>query len=144
MIRLREPRPAEPALFAAWERAERPYPWNEAHFLSSVDSRVEKLLVLESGGVACGFAAVHLLGDDAHLLNLMVDPARRRQGLGGRLLSDLLGWFREKGARRVTLDVDPGNRAAVALYGGAGFELLERRPRSYPGGEDALVMRKTL
>jgi ribosomal-protein-alanine N-acetyltransferase len=101
-------------------------------------------LVLDSGGVASGFAAIHLLNDEAHLLNLMVDPALRRQGIGSQVLRDLFDWLKEAGARTLTLDVDPANRAAVSLYEGAGFVVLERRSRSYPGGEDALVMRKAL
>jgi ribosomal protein S18 acetylase RimI-like enzyme len=44
----------------------------------------------------------------------------------------------------LVLDVDPANAAAVALYNKTGFEIVERRARSYPRGEDALIMRKHL
>ena len=140
---LRAMGPDEAALLASWERAERPYPWTEQHFRET--SAWRGVAVAEDPAVGLsGFAALRVVEDEAHLLNLMVNPALRRKGRGGSLLQKVMIWAKTAGASRVLLDVDPANSAAVSLYRAAGFETLERRPRSYPRGEDALIMRKFL
>ena len=42
------------------------------------------------------------------------------------------------------LEVRAGNVAAQQLYGAAGFMQDGRRPRYYPDGEDALLLRRPL
>lgn len=55
------------------------------------------------------------------LLNVVTDPAQRRQGLAGRLLATALSWFDENGASHAALQVEADNVAAIALYLRAGF-----------------------
>jgi mycothiol synthase len=51
-----------------------------------------------------------------------VDPDYRGRGLGRQLLSAGLSYLQGKGLRRVDLTVDSENKAALTLYGAAGFE----------------------
>jgi ribosomal-protein-alanine N-acetyltransferase len=75
-----------------------------------------------------------------HILNVAVDPAFRRQGLGQRLLEYALEYSRRLGASRVELEVRTGNEAAIALYQKHGFEIRELVPCYYSNGEDAFLM----
>ncbi|MFI5100857.1 MAG: GNAT family N-acetyltransferase [Actinomycetes bacterium] len=50
-----------------------------------------------------------------------VEPASRRQGLGGVILRGLAGWAQERDARCCYLQVAADNAPALALYAGAGF-----------------------
>lgn len=53
---------------------------------------------------------------DGELQYLYVAPQHRRQGVAGGLLARLAGWFAERGASRVCVDVEPDNAGARAFY----------------------------
>ena len=59
--------------------------------------------------------------DDCWLEDLFVVEEARRTGLGRALLDGVIARARERGCRRVELDVDEGNAAAQALYASVGF-----------------------
>jgi GNAT superfamily N-acetyltransferase len=48
--------------------------------------------------------------------SVVTDAARRRQGLGWRVVASLAAWARAEGARGVCLQVEAGNAPARALY----------------------------
>jgi GNAT superfamily N-acetyltransferase len=59
--------------------------------------------------------------DDCWLEDLYVSEAARGSGLGRALGEAVLDRARERGCRRVELDVDVGNAPARALYAALGF-----------------------
>lgn len=88
-----------------------------------------------------------LVLDEAELLDIGVAPTARRQGLGARLLAEVIATARAAGATRLMLEVRAGNQAAQALYQRAGFMVTGRRKGYYPapdGREDACLMDKPL
>ena len=91
-----------------------------------------------------GFAIWRLLEDEAEILTLGVAPSARRQGLGAALLDAAIAAARDAGAERLFLEVDDGNRSALALYRGRGFAQIGVRRGYYRDGADALVMRLAL
>jgi ribosomal-protein-alanine N-acetyltransferase len=102
-------------------------------------------LVAESGGGLVGYAGVWVFAGEAHVMNIAVDPACRRRGIGEALLLALLARAVEMGARFAYLEVRPSNEQAIALYGKFGFEPYGRRPSYYADtGEDALLMARKL
>lgn len=60
-------------------------------------------------------------GRAAWLEDMVVQPDRRGQGIGERLLAEAIGGARAAGCRRITLLTDADNRAAMRFYGRAGF-----------------------
>jgi [ribosomal protein S18]-alanine N-acetyltransferase len=126
----------------AIERASYPYPWTRGIFADCL--RVGyRCHVLEVDGWLAGYSIVSTAVDEAHLLNLCIDPDRRRQGLASVMLDHVLREVRIAGMDRLFLEVRPSNRAAVALYRRRGFQVIGRRPGYYPaadGREDAMVM----
>lgn len=81
---------------------------------------------------------------EAELLRVAVSPAARRRGLASALLAAGLERLRAEGAAACLLEVAAGNEAAIALYRRLGFRTEGRRPRYYPSGADALLMRLDL
>ncbi|MFD1569676.1 GNAT family N-acetyltransferase [Halorubrum laminariae] len=71
-----------------------------------------------------------------HIAELVVAPARRREGRASELLRAGI----RDASGPVTLQAHPGNEAALALYDGLGFSVVDRRPDTYDDG-DALVLR---
>lgn len=124
------------------EQASYPYPWSRGIFEDCL--RVGYCcLVAEGDAGICGHGIMLVRAGEAHILNLCVAPEARRLGIGRGMLSELLDVARRMGAVSAFLEVRPSNWGAVALYHGAGFHLIGRRPDYYPapfGREDALVM----
>lgn len=92
-----------------------------------------------------GFAITRLVLDIGQLESIVVDPVFHRRGIGAALLNAILAWVRERGVRRIELEVRESNTAAIALYKANGFEQ-EGVRRSYYSApaEDALLMSLSL
>lgn len=99
-------------------------------------------------GRVFGFAMLRLAGEEAELLTIAVDKARRGRGLGRALLEAAFADLAMSGARTMFLEVDEANAPAIALYRRFGFTEVARREAYYrkPGGAaaTALVMRADL
>lgn len=80
----------------------------------------------------------------AHILNIAVAPALRRQGLGKYLVQYALDYAHRLGAARIELEVRTDNNAAIALYRKFGFHIQEIIPKYYSDGADAYLMVKAL
>ncbi len=91
-----------------------------------------------------GFVLVRPAADEAEILALAVAQDARRRGQGRRLLLAASDQAARLGAGALFLEVGAGNAAALALYRSAGFAQIGRRSGYYAGGEDALVLRRTL
>src|SRR5262249_14613116 len=94
-----------------------------------------------------GFIMSRLATDEAEILSIAVEPARRGRGLARALLDRNLRRLGGAGARAVFLEVDEGNVSARALYRRAGFREVGRRPGYYSNGQTAaaaLILRRDL
>ena len=119
-----------------------PYPWTRGIFLDCLRAGYPGL-AMEENGLLVGYALLSIAADEAHLLNICVDPLNQSRGRGRQLLRAIVGLARDRGVQRVFLEVRPTNTPALSLYHSEGFNEIGRRPRYYPaadGREDALVM----
>jgi ribosomal protein S18 acetylase RimI-like enzyme len=87
------------------------------------------ILVAEEEGLVLGYAYAGLEGNDYMALrgpagvvyDLVIDPERRREGIGGRLLKEILKALAERGAPRVVLFTAEHNHQAQRLFASTGF-----------------------
>jgi ribosomal protein S18 acetylase RimI-like enzyme len=76
--------------------------------------------------------------DEVELARIVVDPHRRRAGLGRELVAQLVAAARATGLRGCFLRVAPGNAAALSLYRSCGFvDVDEDRSRGWNEGQPA-------
>jgi ribosomal-protein-alanine acetyltransferase len=102
-------------------------------WVASVDGRIE------------GFMVLRTAADECEILNLAVNPERRRRGIASALLEQGFLASRAAGAERVFLEVRESNAGAIAFYDRQGFVSTARRARYYQQpAEGAVVMSKTL
>ena len=88
-----------------------------------------------------GYVCLWLMGEEVHITNIAVDAARRRRGVGSRLVAFALEWARRHRARRLTLEVRASNQGAQALYRQFGFRTVGTRPGYYDRPkEDGAIM----
>jgi ribosomal protein S18 acetylase RimI-like enzyme len=101
-----------------------------AAFLGSqLDDPDVVILVAEGDGEVLGYAYAGVEGNDWMALrgpagvlhDIVVDPARRGQGVGRMLLDATLAELRSRGAPRVVLSTAERNEAAQRLFARAGF-----------------------
>lgn len=138
-IRSFEPADLDAAM--AIEQVSFPAPWTRGMFAEDIvrDDRIWTAALIDERLV--GYAGALRHEDEAHVMNIAVDPSVRERGVGTALLSDLLVRLRERGVHRVTLEVREHNAAAIALYESAGFRAVGSRPGYYAEtGEDAVIM----
>jgi ribosomal-protein-alanine N-acetyltransferase len=130
----------------ALEHAVYPFPWSEQIFRDCLRVGYD-CWVVEAGPGVAGYGIMSMGAGECHILNLCIDPALRRRGVGRMLLSMLLSRARRAGMLHAFLEVRPSNKAAVALYEDMGFERIGLRRGYYQaagGREDAIVYRKAL
>jgi [ribosomal protein S18]-alanine N-acetyltransferase len=126
----------------AIERRAYPYPWTPGIFRDCLRAGYPAWVLHEAARII-GYGVVSIAADEAHVLNICIEPTLHGRGHGRRLLRALVDIARGHGARRVYLEVRPSNPHAIALYHDEGFNEIGRRPRYYParnGREDAIVM----
>lgn len=86
-----------------------------------------------------GFLIARKAADEAELLTLAVAPEWRRSGLGKALLKSAMAILTESGARKLFLEVEDGNHAALELYHSLDATAVGRRARYYEHGADAAI-----
>jgi len=119
-------------------------PWPEVAFVRElavphnryVGARVDDLLV--------GYAGIARLGRtppfEYEIHTVGVDPDFQGQGIGRRMMTDLLDFAGDDGV--VYLEVRTDNAPAIALYESLGFVQVGLRKRYYRTGADAYTMRR--
>ncbi len=127
------------------ERASFGDPWSAASFAQMLAHPSVHATVAVRSGEIVGYCIAWVIGEEAELANLAVDPAVRRSGIGRALLDDLLRALDRQGGARVYLEVRDGNAGAQALYRSRGFVATGRRKGYYrKPDEDAVVMTREI
>lgn len=120
-----------------------PKPWTPGTFQSELEQmrdgyRHYVVATMESRVV--GYAGLLYSGDDAHVTNIAVEPARQGHHVGTRLLLHQVRYAADQGFKSLTLEVRVSNRAAQELYRRFGLAPAGIRKNYYEGVEDAIVM----
>jgi ribosomal-protein-alanine N-acetyltransferase len=118
------------------------FPWSAGIFRDCLLAGYTNL-VLDCDGETVGYGIMSIAAGEAHVLNICIVKALRRQGIGSRLLGHMMQMAREASAERIYLEVRPSNKSAFHLYDSAGFDVLGVRENYYKardGKEDAVVL----
>ena len=128
------------------EKLSFPSPWSCGIFSSELDRRnFAFYYVIEYQDKITAYTGYWKVGNEAHLVNMAVHPAFRRNGLGSRLLKYILEKAQNQGLNTITLEVRRFNLAAQKFYESFDFKKVAIRPGYYvETGEDALVYWKKM
>ena len=83
-------------------------------------------VVTDSENHPVGFAAAGFIDGSPHLHEVDVLPAHARQGLGTRLINEVVGWARAAGYERLTLSTFRDIPWNAPFYGKLGFTAIEK------------------
>ena len=118
-------------------------PWSENSVASELNNPLSLWLVAVDGDRVAGYVGSQTVMDESDMMNLAVHPDYRCQGIGSRLVDELIKELKKKGSQRLTLEVRVSNEPAKRLYDELGFSEIAVRKRYYSHPkEDALILRK--
>lgn len=120
--------------------------WSEALVRDGIEGGLPTIayVVAEEDGDVLGYAVASFAGDIAELQRIGVAAGSRRTGVASALLDEVIARSPGTGANRLLLEVRADNRGALAFYAARDFVEIDRRPRYYRDGTDAVVMRLPL
>lgn len=121
-------------------------PWSPESFRYEVENNeFADYIVLVNGAEVVGYAGIWLIIDEAHLTTIAVKESFKGNGLGEKMIIELIRRVLLKGGTRMTLEVRPSNLSAQSLYNRMGFVSYGRRKGYYTdNNEDAIIMWKEL
>ena len=127
----------------AIERRSFPTPWSLAMFVLELSKSSGICLAALEGEELVGYMVCSRYDTVWHVMNVAVNPDRRREGIAAALLRHLFGEADRPG-EQYTLEVRPSNGPAIALYEAFGFKRAGLRKGYYHDNkEDALIMWRT-
>ena len=121
-------------------------PWSLAMFVLELSKPSGVCLAAEVDGELAGYLVCSRYDLVWHIMNVSVDPDRRRRGIATAMLHALFERVDGVGGdeSQFTLEVRRSNEGAYRLYEGLGFKGAGIRRRYYAdNGEDAIVMWRT-
>ena len=96
-------------------------------------------------GKVVGFAGIMLIADEAELLNIAVTPSFQGHKIGQALLDKMIVSAKERGIRRMLLEVRKSNMLAMNLYYKNQFVKLGERKNYYSHPkENAVIMERKI
>lgn len=122
-------------------------PWSREAFADALEKEYYDYVVAvdEDGQRILGMCGLVRTLEEGGIINVVVGSAVRNQGIGYRMLTELMRRAEKDGVREYTLEVRKSNAPAIALYRKLGFVEEGVRPAFYEMPvEDALIMRKIL
>ncbi len=128
------------------EKAVQVSPWTEETFRVCFHAGYLGWLI-EVDKIIVGYVIVAYAADECHILNVCVDHAFQRQGLGEKLLEYVLNQATQRGTMVAWLEVRRSNSRAISFYQKMHFQQIGERKGYYPtvsGQEDALIFAKQL
>ena len=117
-------------------------PWSREQIAAELKRKtgLSLVAVASAGELQAWCCGLHA-GDDAELLKITVNPARRRQGIAEALLLEFCFQFTRHDTEQIFLEVRSQNLPALRLYGKLGFQETGRRNNYYKEPtDDALIL----
>ncbi len=143
LMRIRNMRHEDLPIILEIEGKNYKFPWSEGIFKDCLGSAHYSCLICEELDVIVGYSLVSIMAGEAHIMNICVDPAVQKQGVGSKLLEHMIELATSK-AETIFLEVRPSNKAAISLYEKRGFNEIGIRKGYYPAEngykEDAVML----
>ena len=114
------------------------------------EAKKARVVIAEEGDALVGFVILHVEQEPeeeeriGYVVTLDVEPALRRRGVAGSLMSEVERLARSAGCTALVLHVFTGNDAAIRFYASDGFARSHRAEGFYGWGVDAWVYSKRL
>jgi ribosomal-protein-alanine N-acetyltransferase len=146
---VREATAADLGVVLALEEECFPDPWGETLVGPGLAGELPttSYWVAEDDGEVVGYAVLAIAGDIADLQRIAVTEGARRTGQASALLDKIVleaMLFGRRPPDRMLVEVRADNASGLAFYAARDFVVIDRRPRYYADGTDAVILRRSL
>lgn len=117
------------------ENASFPYPWTEEEFLDVLKQRNSVGFVFEEKETIIGYVLVQLNKDSCEIINFAVAEDRRKQGIGAKMLTDIIVRYANK--RSVFAVISDINLGAHLFFSRMNFYATQVLKNYFDVGHDA-------
>lgn len=114
--------------------------WTEEMLRGELKNPFSVLMLLRGDAEILGYLLFRAIAEEAELLRLAIRPAFQRRGLGSILFREFLNLLRERGIKKIFLEVKESNGKALSFYRRWGFIPMGLRHNYYKNGENALLL----
>ena len=114
-------------------------PWTEYHFKNDLNNKIAVNWVYQNDKHVVGYLFGWRVMDEYHLNNIAVSENFRGNGIGNKLLENMVVYLNELKVKSVFLEVSSSNLRARKLYEKVGFIPLSERKDYYSKGDDAVL-----
>lgn len=132
---------ADVPLVAAIEAMQHHAPWSAQSFSDALRCGWHCRVLKDLSTQLLGYCVTMTAGDDEELLTITVRPDATGQGLGKRLMQEVLAGAEQRHARQIFLEVRQSNQIAISLYEQMGFKMTGMRKNYYPTPADPTLGR---
>lgn len=145
MLVIRDMTESDLEVIAALESAIFPDAWSLKSICETFHQEQTFIVVAELDGRMTGYGIIYFALDEAEIARIAVEDSCRRQGVGREILNQVEKICKEKGIRRLLLDVRESNETARGFYLSYGFIEDGARKNFYDmPKENAVLMSKTV
>ncbi len=114
--------------------------WTVNILKEEIQSEKSQYIVAKQNQGIVGFAGIRIIIDEVEIMNIVVRKDKRQEGIGSRLLQEILKTAKEQNAQVVILEVNEKNQPAIKLYQKFGFEQIGLRKKYYHNTDNAIIM----
>ena len=117
--------------------------WSYDQFIQELSNEFSIFLAAVSENSIVGYAVAWRVADEVQINSISVKKIFRKQGIGSRLLAEIIKDIPDKVYSRAILDVRSRNIEAINFYAYNGFTKNGIR-KNYYNDDDAILMEKIL
>lgn len=118
--------------------------WNYDILKQELECDNSYFVIAKNKNEIVGFAGLKNIINQADIMNIVVKKSFRGNGIGSKLLENLIFYAKNNNLKMITLEVNEHNLSAIRLYNKFEFNHIGIRKKYYNGESDAIIMSKQL
>lgn len=117
------------------------YPcWGKGGFLKEFEKENSATFIALIDDAVVGFINIWFFVDLVEVNSLIVSKKFLRKGIASKLINHVFLFSKERGIKRIILEVNEKNKPAISLYEKLGFSVYNIRKKYYDFNYDAIMM----
>jgi len=117
--------------------------WSYDQFIQELNNKFAVFIVAETNNGIAGYAVAWRVADEIQINSISVKKNFRKQGIGSKLLAEIIMNGTDRVYSAAILDVRSKNTDAIKFYINNGFTKVRIR-KNYYDNDDAVLMEKLL